>query len=284
MRFLIFGAGYSARAFAQKSHVEIAGTTRTKDHFSSLEKVGITPLLFPSNDEDSDLIGQLQQTTHLVISIAPDEHGDIVLRDKILSSKMPRLEWICYLSTIGVYGNHNGEWIDETADCNPSLVRNKMRLIAEKNWEAFAAHLNVPIATLRLGGIYGPGRNIFLKLQQNKAQRIIKKGQVFNRVHVDDIAGVIDKFSQTRQDGLFNVVDNTPCPPQDIITYAAKLMGINPPPEIPFEQAEMSKIARTFYSDNKKILNHKLLKTGYKLKQPDYRTALNTMWSSGSWQ
>lgn len=283
MRFLIFGAGYSAQAFAQHYQSDIYGTTRNKDRFTTLEKAGIKPLLFPNGEENRTLKEKLYDTTHLVISIAPDADGDIILKSQGLLDSMPHLQWIGYLSTIGVYGDHQGKWIDETATCNPSLKRNFMRLQAETAWKQLAEHYNIPIAILRLGGIYGPHRNVFVKLQNGKAQRIVKPNQVFNRIHVDDIAGVIHTFANSKQDGLFNIVDNEPAPPQDVIAYAANLMGIEAPPEIPFEKADMSEMARTFYGDNKRILNQKLLETGYILKQPDYRTALKSMWQSGDW-
>ena len=283
MRFLIFGAGYSAQAFAQHYQSDIYGTTRNKDRFATLEKVGIKPLLFPNDEKNSTLKEKLYDTTHLVISIAPDADGDIILKSQGLLDSMPHLQWIGYLSTIGVYGDHQGKWIDETATCNPSLKRNFMRLQAEAAWKQLAEHYTIPIAILRLGGIYGPHRNVFVKLQNGKAQRIVKPDQVFNRIHVDDIAGVIHTFANSKQDGLFNIVDNEPAPPQDVIAYAANLMGIEAPPEIPFEKADMSEMARTFYGDNKRILNQKLLETGYILKQPDYRTALKSMWQSGDW-
>lgn len=283
MRFLIFGAGYSAQAFAQHYQSDIYGTTRNKDRFTTLEKAGIKPLLFPNDEENRTLKEKLYDTTHLVISIAPDADGDIILKHQGLLDSMPHLQWIGYLSTIGVYGDHQGKWIDETATCNPSLKRNFMRLQAEAAWKQLAEHYNIPIAILRLGGIYGPHRNVFVKLQNGKAQRIVKTNQVFNRIHVDDIAGVIHTFANSKQDGLFNIVDNEPAPPQDVIAYAANLMGVEVPPEIPFEKADMSEMARTFYGDNKRILNQKLLETGYTLKQPDYRTALKSMWQSGDW-
>lgn len=284
MRFMIFGAGFSARAFAKQSDALIYGTTRSESKFPALAEAGIKPLLFSQPTASTDLLDQLSETTHLIISIAPDGNGDCVLNQPALLAAMKKLEWIGYLSTIGVYGDHQGQWIDENAICRPALPRNQMRLNVETEWIQFAKPRDIPIAILRLAGIYGPGRNAFIKLQQGKAHRIIKPGQVFNRIHSDDIAGVIDQFAKARQSGIFNLSDNEPAPPQDVISYAAHLMGVEAPEEIPFEEAQLSEMARSFYGDNKKISNQKLLKTGYRLKHPDYRTALDTMWLTDNWQ
>lgn len=284
MRFMIFGAGFSARAFAKQSDALIYGTTRSEGKFHALAEAGIKPLLFSQPTASTDLLDQLSETTHLIISIAPDGNGDCVLNQPALLAAMKKLEWIGYLSTIGVYGDHQGQWIDEDAICRPALPRNQMRLNVETEWIQFAKPRDIPIAILRLAGIYGPGRNAFIKLQQGKAHRIIKPGQVFNRIHSDDIAGVIDQFAKARQSGIFNLSDNEPAPPQDVISYAAHLMGVEAPEEIPFEEAQLSEMARSFYGDNKKISNKKLLKTGYRSKHPDYRTALDTMWLTDNWQ
>lgn len=283
MGFMIFGAGYSAKAFAARFGGTIYGTTRRKENFGALERAGIRPLLFPEGAIDDEFRKALCATSHLVISIAPTESGDSVLRRLDILSAMEKLEWIGYLSTIGVYGNHDGAWIDEEAPCHPSLARNEMRLEVEKQWQDFARQRGLALAILRLGGIYGPKRNVFVKLSDKTARQIIKHGQVFNRIHVDDIAGVINAFGAKKTSGIYNIVDSHPCPPQDVICYAAKLMGKKPPAEIPFDKAEMSAMARSFYNDNKRILNHKLLKTGYRLKYPDYRAALDAMWMTNVW-
>lgn len=283
MRFMIFGAGYTAKAFALAFGGDVYGTTRTKENFKTLEAAGIKPLVFPAQTMDDRFLDALSSTTHLVLSIAPTESGDSVLNHCEILSHMTKLEWVCYLSTIGVYGDHQGAWIDEEANCHPSLQRNAMRLEVEKQWQDFAARRALPIALLRLGGIYGPSRNVFVKMKNGTARTIIKPGQVFNRIHVADIGAIIHAFARKKTTGIYNIVDNEPAPPQDIIRYAAKLMGKEPPAEIPFDKAEMSAMARSFYSDNKRILNHKLLKTGYHLKYPHYRAALDDMWTNNVW-
>lgn len=280
---MIFGAGYSAKAFGLAFGGNIYGTTRSKENFKALEAAHIKPLLFPAPAFDGEFYNALGAATHLILSIAPGEAGDCVLANREILSNMPALEWICYLSTIGVYGNHHGAWIDEKATCHPTLARNKKRLEVEKQWQDFADSRKIPLAVLRLGGIYGRSRNVFVKLRDKTARQIIKDGQVFNRIHVEDIAGIINAFARKKTAGLYNIVDNEPSPPQDVITYAAKLMGKEPPAKIPFDNAEMSPMARSFYGDNKRILNEKLLKTGYHLKYPTYRVALDDMWMRNVW-
>nr|WP_246788680.1 NAD(P)-dependent oxidoreductase [Bartonella apis] len=293
----MLGAGYSARAFASLygAHVantsdtapsatksRICGTTRTKEKFSSLESANIEPFLF--DEPTPTFFERLQTTTRLVISVSPDETmSDAVLNRPDILGSMPELKWIGYLSTIGVYGNHDGRWIDEEAPCHPSLKRNISRLEVETKWQAFGNKHNIPVAILRLGGIYGPSRNPFMKLSQGNKTLVIKKGQFFNRIHVNDIAGVIKAFSSAKREGIFNIVDNEPAQPEVVMHYAAKLIGVTDLEEVPFEKADMSPMARSFYGDNKRILNHKLLKTGYNLKYPDYRTALEAMWKDNLW-
>ncbi len=177
---------------------------------------------------------------------------------------MPNLRWIGYLSTIGVYGNHDGAWIDETAECKPRAGRSDNRREAEKEWEALAAKRGVPLAILRLSGIYGPGRNAFVNLANGTARRLIKPGQVFNRIHVDDIAGSLAHLARHETGGIFNVTDDEPAPPQDVVAYAAERMGVALPPEIPFETAELTPMARSFYGENKRVSNAKLKATGYR--------------------
>ncbi|WP_343211706.1 MULTISPECIES: NAD(P)-dependent oxidoreductase [Bartonella] len=296
-QFMMLGAGYSARAFASLygAHVantsdtapsatksRICGTTRTKEKFSSLESANIEPFLF--DEPTPTFFERLQTTTRLVISVSPDETmSDAVLNRPDILGSMPELKWIGYLSTIGVYGNHDGRWIDEEAPCHPSLKRNISRLEVETKWQAFGNKHNIPVAILRLGGIYGPSRNPFMKLSQGNKTLVIKKGQFFNRIHVNDIAGVIKAFSSAKREGIFNIVDNEPAQPEVVMHYAAKLIGVTDLEEVPFEKADMSPMARSFYGDNKRILNHKLLKTGYNLKYPDYRTALEAMWKDNLW-
>jgi nucleoside-diphosphate-sugar epimerase len=283
----IFGAGYSGKAFArswQEPGVSFTGTTREAGKFDTLQAAGIDPLLFDSGLTDQ-VVRVLERTTHLVMSVAPDESGDAVLNTAadIIRHSMPALEWIGYLSTVGVYGDHDGGWVDETSPCKPVSRRSTIRVTAEQSWLALEHEIARPVAILRLSGIYGPGRNAFVNLRDGTAKRLIKPGQVFNRIHRDDIAGALRHLAERKLGGIFNVTDDLPAPPQDVVTYAAALMGIDPPPEISFETAELSPMARSFYGENKRVSNAALKSTGYRLRFPDYRRAFDHMWKAGDW-
>lgn len=287
MKLFIFGAGYSGKAIARaKSEpgILIAGTTRAAEKFGGLRQAGMEPIVF-DGELTEGASGELAETTHLLISIAPGEDGDPVLnaaRDKILRG-MPKLEWIGYLSTVGVYGDHAGGWVDETAECRPVSRRSTMRVLAEREWLALGVEAGLPVAVLRLSGIYGPGRNALVNLTNGTAKRLIKQGQVFNRIHGEDIAGAVWHLAQRNMGGIFNVTDDQPAPPQDVVTYAAGLMGATLPPEIPFEAAQLSPMARSFYGENKRVSNAALKATGYKFRYRDYRTAFDAMWAAGNW-
>src|SRR5690606_17846243 len=227
----------------------------------------------------------LRQATHLIASIAPDERGDPVLvavADRI-ADLAPQLRWIGYLSTVGVYGDHGGGWVDETSECRPVCRRSVLRVAAEREWLALGESTGVPVAILRLSGIYGPGRNAFVNLTNGTAKRLIKPGQVFNRIHVADIAGALRQLAGKNLGGVFNVTDDMPSPPQDVVAHAAGLMGVEPPPEIPFAAARLSPMARSFYGENKRVSNAALKASGYAFRHPDYRSALAAMWTDGDW-
>jgi nucleoside-diphosphate-sugar epimerase len=300
----IFGAGYSGRTIARLVKQQggwAGGTTRSADKAERLGEAGIEPLLFDGAQVSAEIAEALQQTTHLVVSIAPD-HGmreaggaaaltggvcvDPVLSalGHRLSSMAPALRWIGYLSTVGVYGDHDGAWIDEEAQCHPTSRRSIMRLDAEHEWLALGAQIGLPVAVLRLSGIYGPGRNALVNLDSGTARRIVKEGQIFNRIHVDDIAGATVQLAEREIGGVFNVTDDEPAPPQDVVAFAAGLMGMEPPPEIRFEEADMSPMARSFYGENKRISNARLKQTGYALQYPTYRNALAALWQHGDWR
>ncbi|MER8411408.1 SDR family oxidoreductase [Mesorhizobium sp. M1342] len=281
----IFGAGYSGKAFARAGNGRVFGTTRAPEKFEALRQAGIAPLLFDGalTEETGDALGK---TTHLVISIAPEEAGDPVLNAAraVILAQMPALEWIGYLSTVGVYGNYDGAWVDETAQCRPVSKRSVMRVAAEQDWLELGREIGRPVAILRLSGIYGPGRNALVNLENGTARRLVKPDQVFNRIHCDDIAGSLWQLIESNAGGIFNVTDDLPAPPQDVVAYAASLMGVTAPPEIPFDAAQLSPMARSFYGENKRVANMAIKAAGYSLRFPDYRAAFDHMWASGDWR
>jgi nucleoside-diphosphate-sugar epimerase len=287
-RYFVFGAGYSGRAFGRlvAGGAYVAGTTRSPDKFERLREAGIDPLQF-DGEVTSDMVrSALAPTTHLVVSTAPGEAGDPVLGAgrEVLAREMPDLRWIGYLSTVGVYGNHAGAWVDETSECRPVSRRSVLRVAAEQDWLSFGRDIGTPVAVLRLSGIYGPGRNAFVNLASGTARRLVKPGQVFNRIHVADIAGSLRHLARAQTGGIFNVTDDQPAPPQDVVAYAAELMGIAPPPEIPFDTAQLSPMARSFYGENKRVSNGLIKESGYSFAFPDYRSAFGRMWASGDWR
>ncbi|MBO9473813.1 SDR family oxidoreductase [Shimia sp. R10_1] len=273
---LSLGHGYSAQALAKRLLPQgwtIIGTHRDPGQAETLRAQGVTPLQWPINFDEA-----LQGVTHVLSSIRPDDAGDPVLRAgrDALVAAAPNLKWVGYLSTTGVYGDMDGGWVDEETPLDPGGMRGKMRVKAEAEWSALA---DVPLHIFRLAGIYGPGRGPFAKLRRGTARRIIKKNQVFSRAHVDDIARVLEaSILAPKPGGIYNVCDDSPAPPQDILAYAAELLGMEPPPEIPFEDADMSPMARSFYSDSKRVRNTRIKEElGVTLKYPNYRDALKAM-------
>jgi nucleoside-diphosphate-sugar epimerase len=286
--WFIFGAGFSGLETGQQiaaTGAKVAGTTRSEAKFDRLRAAGMEPFVF-SGQLDATLTGRLSSVTHLLISIGPDDGGDPLVPEQgpILAASTPNLKWIGYLSTVGVYGDHDGAWVDETTDCKPVSARSVDRLKAETSWSAFADAKKVPLAILRLSGIYGPGRNAFCNLADGSAKRIIKPGQVFNRIHVEDIAGAVQHLSRQELGGLFNVSDDEPAPPQDVVTFAADRMGVPPPPEIDYDSANLSPMGRSFYGEVKRVSNAKVKAAGYQFRHPDYRSAFDAMWQDGTWR
>ena len=223
----------------------------------------------------------LSRASHVLVSPAPDAEGDPSLRliGAEIAHRAPALDWVGYLSTTGVYGDHGGGWVDETAALEPSTRRGMARVKAEAEWRAIPG---LPLHIFRLAGIYGPGRGPFEKVRRGTARRIIKPGQVFSRIHVEDIAQVLHaSIRQPAPGTAYNLCDDDPAPPQDVIAHAAELLGRPLPPEVPFDEAEMSPMARSFYAESKRVSNERI-KTdlGVRLIYPDYRTGLAALLQS----
>ena len=288
MQLMIFGCGYSGTAIARSARgmgAGVAGTTRTLDNANALADEGIAAFVFDGAGIADELAAWLAQVTHLVQSVPPGTNCDplLALAGGRLRNLCPKLEWIGYLSTVGVYGDQGGGWVDEDGECHPSPGRSQERIDAEKTWLSHGEAMDVPLAILRLAGIYGPGRNAFVNLDKGTAKRIVKKEQVFNRIRVEDIAAATLFLAQGTHSGVFNITDDEPAPPQDVIAEAARLMGVAPPPEQPFETADMTPMARSFYSANKKVSNRKIRELGFAFRFPEYRKSLQQLWSSGEW-
>ncbi len=277
---LSFGHGYSAQALAELLLPEgwhITATTRSAEKAQALAAPGVTPVIWPG----SDLGTALASATHLLISAAPGPDGDPVLAalEYQIAQQSAHLEWVGYLSTTGVYGDHAGEWVDETTPLSPSTKRGEARVRAEAAWQSLAKRTRLPLHIFRLAGIYGPGRGPFSKVRNGTARRIIKKNQLFSRIHVADIAQVLEaSIRQPRPGAIYNLCDNDPAPPEDVIAYAAELLGLPIPPAIPFEEADMTPMARSFYAESKKVRNTLITsELGVELLYPDYRTGLQAL-------
>lgn len=289
MTLLIFGAGYSGRAIAAEFRAAghaVFGTTRSAEKADALRALGIEPLLFDGETLTDDIRSVLSGTSHLLQSISPAADGDALpgRLQAALPAIAPGLEWIGYLSTVGVYGDHQGQWVTEETRCQPEAARGAERLIAERDWLALAEVAHLPVSVLRLSGIYGPGRNTFINLTQGTARRLIKPGQVFNRIRVEDIGRAALFLAQGRHPGIYNVTDDEPCPPQDVVTEAARLMGVTPPPEQDFETATLSPMARSFYGKNQRVSNAKIRSLGFEFRFPEYRSSLADLWQDGRWR
>lgn len=275
---MVFGPGFTAApimARAMEAGWQVSATWRRPDVRDKLRLIGVKPVEFTR----PALItaGKLASVTHILVSIAPGPGGDPVLvLAKDWLKILPNLKWIGYLSSTNVYGDHAGAWVDETSETRPSLTRGKLRLQAEAAWTALGAQLDVPVHIFRLAGIYGPGRNAIRSVLDGKARRVIKEGQVFGRIHRDDIAEAV--WLAMRSDvpsEAFNLADDLPAPPQDVIAEAASLLGVDAPPEVPFEEAELSPMGRSFYTESKRVRNDKAKQLlGWQPAYPDYKTAL----------
>ncbi|MDD8022944.1 MAG: SDR family oxidoreductase [Paracoccaceae bacterium] len=269
---LSIGHGYSAQALARVLAPQgwrIIATTRSPEKAAALRAQGIEAILWPGSDLPLD------QATHLLTSVAPDATGDPVLRAHAaqIATAAPHLKWTGYLSTVGVYGDHQGGWVDEDTALTPSTARGQARVAAEAAWQAVPGlHPHI----FRLAGIYGPGRGPFEKVRDGSARRIIKPGQVFSRIHVDDIAQVLAASIARPDPGrVYNVCDDDPAPPQDVLSHAAHLLGLPAPLEVPYDAAAMSPMARSFYAESKRVRNDRIKRElGVRLIHPDYRAGL----------
>lgn len=274
---LSFGHGYSAQALTDvllPSGWRVIGTTRSAEKCDGILRTGAVPLLWPG----SDVSDALANADALLISAAPDENGDPVLARLAseIAARAPQFSWVGYLSTTGVYGDHGGAWVDEQTPLTPSTERGRARVAAEAAWQAIPG---LPLHIFRLAGIYGPGRGPFAKVRAGTARRIIKKDQIFSRIHVEDIAQVLAASLRRPNPGaVYNLCDNDPAPPQDVIGYAAQLLNLPQPPAEDFETAEMTPMARSFYAESKKVRNDRIKdELGIALKYPDYRSGLKAM-------
>jgi nucleoside-diphosphate-sugar epimerase len=284
-RLFVFGLGYTALSLARALQAEgwqVAGTTRSAAKQARLAAAGIEAHRFERGRPLAEPAAALAGTSHLLSSVAPDEVGDPVLDHHLADlERCATLRWAGYLGTTGVYGDHDGAWVDEATPVAPTTARTRRRVAAEGHWLASG----LPVQIFRLAGIYGPGpgRNALESVRAGTARRIVKPGQLFGRVHVDDIVQVLRaSMARPNPGAIYNVADDEPAPPQDVVTFACELLGVEPPPAIPFEEAELSPMARSFYAENRRICNARIKEElGVTLRHPSYREGLRSILELG---
>lgn len=278
-----FGLGYSAQVLGRQLAAQgwrVSGTARTREAARALSEAGFDTLVFDGLGPGAGVGDALRSATHVLISVPPDADGDPVIRHHGGDlDASPAISWIGYLSTVGVYGDHGGAWVDEMTPATPASQRSRWRLAAEEAWLALGERSGKRTQIFRLPGIYDPGRSAIERVREGSAQRIVKPGQVFNRIHVDDIAGALAAAIAGRgAHHIYNVADDEPAPPQDVIAYAARLLHMPAPPETAYAQAKLSPMAQSFYAENKRVSNARLRgELGVDLKFPSYREGLQAI-------
>jgi nucleoside-diphosphate-sugar epimerase len=280
-----FGLGYTALALARALKAQgwrVTGSFRDAAHAEEARALGLEIVIFDRAHPIADIDARLAGATHLLSSVPPDETGDPVLavHGTAIARAAPQLAWIGYLSTTGVYGDRRGGWVDESSALTPTGARGRRRLEAETAWLA----LPRPAHLFRLAGIYGPGRSALDTVRAGKARRVVKPGQVFSRIHRDDIVQVLlASIARPNPGAAYNVCDDDAADPAEVITHACRLLNVTPPPEVPFEAAQLSPMARSFYDDNKRVRNDRIKRElGVTLKYPDYRTGLAALLAAES--
>lgn len=282
-RLFCFGLGYSARALAARLAAQgwrIAGTCRSEEARKALAAEGIEAFPFDRDRPLADAAATLRGTSHLLSSVPPDAAGDPVLDRYFFDiARLEELDWAGYLSSTAVYGDSGGDWVDESVAPRPGTLRGKRRLAAERRWLDLWQGFGVPVHIFRLAGIYGPGRSAVDQVRAGEARRIVKPGHYFSRIHVEDIARCLEASIERPNPGAaYNVCDDLPAPSDAVIGFACSLLGRAPPPAIPFERAELSDMARSFYAENRRIANRRIKEElGVTLAYPDYRAGLRAI-------
>jgi len=275
MSLFAFGLGYSASCVIDRGLLgPAAGTARSAAAVEAWRRKGVDAYPFGGADFAPGRREALRRAEVLLISIPPDADGDPALRTFASTIVETRALRIVYLSTVGVYGDISGAWVDESSP-TAATARARARLEAEAGWRALGERAGVPVDILRLAGIYGPGRSTFDRLRDGTARRVIKPGQVFNRIHVEDIACAVEAVVAAGRPGdVYNVADGAPSPPEDVIAYAAQRLGVAAPPEESFAQARLSPMSRSFYEENRRVRVEKLMALGWAPAYPSYREGL----------
>jgi len=286
-KLFCFGIGYTGEALACALIADgwqVAGTCRTQETAALLQAQGIDAVVFDRDQPLDNLAALLEGVTHVLASIPPDASGDPVLdcHARDLQSLGKDLDWVGYLSTTVVYGNRDGGWVDETSPRTPAVERGQRRVDAEDGWLALGKAANISVHLFRLAGIYGPGRSALDQVRAGRAKRVHRPGQVFSRIHVEDIVSILRaSMAKPNAGAAYNVCDDNPAAPSEVTAFACELLNVPVPPIIPYEQADLSPMAQTFWSDNKRVRNDRLHEElGVTLKYPDYQSGLRTIFEA----
>ena len=276
-----FGLGFSSQALAKRllpQGWDVSGTVRGEQEDSRAKNISVC--FFDGCRATTEISEAISHATHLLITIPPQPSGDVVLENFAEEiSRARQLQWIGYISSTGVYGDTQGEWVDESSPLLASTERNRQRIEVESAWLKIGKDHRLPVMIFRCVGIYGPGRNLLVSVRQGRARRIDKPGLVFSRIHSEDLAQTLEASMKKPQFGeIYNVSDDCPSPPVEAVEYACSLLGVEPPPLVPFEEADLSPTARGFYITNKRVSNKKIKQElGVALRYPDYRSGLNEL-------
>jgi nucleoside-diphosphate-sugar epimerase len=282
-RLFCFGLGYSAEALSRRLTAKgwrVAGTARSDAKVAALRAAGVEAFTFDRDRPLADPATALAGTTHVLLSVPPDAAGDPVLdRHGADLARLPGLAWVGYLSTTGVYGDRQGAWVDEASDLAAASPRGLRRVAAEAGWLDLWRTRGLPVHLFRLAGIYGPGRSQIDSVRDGTARRTFKEGQVFSRIHVDDIAAVLEaSMAQPNPGAAYNVCDDEAAPPWEVVEFACGLLGAPVPPLVPIEQANLSEMGRSFFAENKRVRNDRIKsELGVRLAYPTYREGLRAL-------
>ena len=280
MRLFCFGYGYSAESLVRRLSPRDVVAAGTRTNLPPTPEPAAELVAYKGDAASEDVRRLLAGTTHLLVSIPPDLEGDVVLRQYRQDiATLPDLAWVGYLSTVGVYGDQGGAWVDEETPTRPTSERSLRRLQAEQAWLGFRGEIGKRVEVFRLSGIYGPGRSVIDNLKAGTARRIIKPGQVFNRIHVDDIARIlVAAIDKDAGHSIYNVSDDEPAPPEDVVAYAAELLGLPIPPAVAFEAADLTSMAASFWAESKRVRNARIREAlGVELLYPTYREGLRAL-------
>lgn len=280
MRLFCFGYGYSAESLVRRLSSRDVAAAGTRTNLPETPEPAVELVVYKGDAASANVRRLLAGTTHLLVSIPPDLEGDVALRHHREDiAALPDLVWVGYLSTVGVYGDHRGAWVDEETPTRPTSERSLRRLQAEQAWLRFRDESGKRVEIFRLSGIYGPGRSIIDNLKAGTARRIVKPDQVFNRIHVADIARVlVAAIDKDAGHSIYNVSDDEPAPPEEVVAYAAELLGLPLPPAVTFEAADLTGMAASFWAESKRVRNSRIREAlGVELLYPTYREGLRAL-------